>query len=35
MLVYLTRHGSTMFNEGARFRGSSTVPLSELGKQQV
>ncbi|KAK2962251.1 putative alpha-ribazole phosphatase [Blattamonas nauphoetae] len=34
-ILYLTRHGSTLLNEGSRFRGSSDVPLSDLGRDQA
>ncbi|KAJ4459722.1 putative histidine phosphatase family protein [Paratrimastix pyriformis] len=34
-VIYLIRHGSTAFNEGSRFRGKSTVPLSDLGRRQA
>ncbi|KAA6404338.1 MAG: putative histidine phosphatase family protein [Streblomastix strix] len=34
-ILYLIRHGSTLLNEGNRFRGKSDVPLSEQGREQA
>ncbi|KAH7827388.1 phosphoserine phosphatase [Monocercomonoides exilis] len=34
-ILYLCRHGSTVLNEGSRFRGSSDVPLSDTGREQA
>ena len=35
MLIYLIRHGETVYNAEKRYQGSRDVPLSEAGKKQL
>ena len=34
-MIYLARHGQTLYNAEGRFQGWSDVPLSELGAEQA
>ena len=32
MLIYLLRHGETVYNTERRYQGSSDIPLSDCGR---